>query len=217
MITTIIFDMDGVIIDSEPIHQKLEFEMFNDLGLHISDEEHKDYVGTSSVDMWTLISQRHTLKKTPQELLIYGREKYWGALDERRVPLVQGAASLIAKLYQNNYIIQVASSATRPTVDRVLAHFSLGPFFICRIGGNEVSFSKPDPEIFLKAASQSSSQPQHCLVIEDSANGVKAAKAAGMYCIGYANPGTGKQDLSQADLVVTSLGDIDLETIRQFV
>jgi beta-phosphoglucomutase len=83
----------------------------------------------------------------------------------------------------------------------VLAHFKLESFFIHRIGGNEVSFSKPDPEIFLKAANQSNSLiRRHCLVIEDSTNGVKAAKAAGMYCIGYANPGTGNQDLSQADL-----------------
>lgn len=208
--------MDGVIIDSEPIHQKMEFEMYQELGLNISDEEHKNYVGTSSIDMWTMISQRHALNKTPEELLIYGREKYWEALDEGRVPLVQGAVSLIAKLHQN-FIIQVASSATRPTVDRVLAHFKLESFFIHRIGGNEVKLSKPAPEIFLKAAGQSNTDPGHCLVIEDSANGIQAAKAAGMYCIGYANPGTGKQDLSQADLVVTSLEDIDIETIRQFV
>jgi HAD superfamily hydrolase (TIGR01509 family) len=217
MITTIIFDMDGVIIDSEPVHQKLEIEMFDDLGLQISDEEHKDYVGTSSVDMWTLISKRHTLKKTPQELLIYGREKYWEALDNGRVPLVQGAVALVAKLHQGDYVIQVASSATRPTVDRVLEHFKLESFFLYRIGGNEVSFSKPDPEIFIKAANQSNSPPRCCLVIEDSTNGVRAAKAAGMYCIGYANPGTGNQDLSQADLIVTSLSDIHVETIRRFV
>jgi HAD superfamily hydrolase (TIGR01509 family) len=217
MITTIIFDMDGVIIDSEPIHQKMEFEMYQELGLNISDEEHKNYVGTSSIDMWKMISQRHELNKTPDELLIYGREKYWEALDAGRVPLVEGAVSLIGKLHQNNYIIQVASSATRPTVDRVLEHFNLHPFFKHRIGGNEVSLSKPNPEIFLKAASQSESEPGSCLVIEDSANGIKAAKAAGMYCIGYANPGTGKQDLSRADQVVGALGEIDLEMIRRFV
>lgn len=209
--------MDGVIIDSEPIHQKMEFEMYQELGLNISDEEHKNYVGTSSIDMWTMISQRHELNKTPEELLIYGREKYWEALDGGRVPLVEGAVALIGKLHQNNYIIQVASSATRPTVDRVLAHFKLNSFFKHRIGGNEVSLSKPNPEIFLKAAGQSESEPRCCLVIEDSANGIKAAKAAGMYCIGYANPGTGYQDLSQADLVVSSLGDIDIEMIRKFV
>ena len=208
--------MDGVIIDSEPIHQKMEFEMYQELGLDISEEEHKNYVGTSSIDMWRMISQRHKLVKTPEELLLYGREKYWEALDNGRVPLVEGVVSLIANFHKNDYIIQVASSATRPTVDRVLSYFNLHSFFKYRIGGNEVAFSKPNPEIFLKAASQSESEPGNCLVIEDSTNGIKAAKAAGMYCIGYANTGTGNQDLTQADLVVTSLGDIDLDMIRQF-
>ncbi len=206
--------MDGVIIDSEPIHQKMESEMFEELGLKISDEEHKDYVGSSSIDMWTKIRKRHTLNKTPDELLLYGRQKYWEALDAGRVPLVQGAISLIAEFHKNDLIIQVASSATRPTVDRVLAHFSLEPYFRHRIGGNEVSLSKPDPEIFIKAAMQSNSIPSECLVIEDSSNGVKAAKAAGMYCIGYANPGTGKQDLSKADIVVDRLDKINLNILQ---
>ncbi len=214
MIKTVIFDMDGVIIDSEPIHQRMEFEMFEELGLKISDEEHKDYVGSSSIDMWTKIRQRHTLNKTPDELLLYGRKKYWEALDAGRVPLVEGAISLIAEFHKNDIIIQVASSATRPTVDRVLAHFKLEPYFRHRIGGNEVALSKPDPEIFIKAAKQSNSDPSECLVIEDSSNGVKAAKSAGMYCIGFANPGTGKQDLSKADLIVDRLAKIDLSVIQ---
>lgn len=206
--------MDGVIIDSEPTHQKLEWEMFDDLGLKISEEEHKDYIGSSSIDMWTKIKKRHTLHKSPEELLLYGRKKYWDALDADRVPLVKGAVSLIADFHKNDFIIQVASSATRPTVDKVLAHFQLESFFKYRIGGNEVSLSKPNPEIFIRAAQQSNSKPEECLVIEDSANGAKAAKEAGMFCIGYANPGTGSQDLSIADEVVKSLEEITINMIR---
>jgi len=206
--------MDGVIIDSEPTHQKMESEMFEELGLKISDEEHKDYVGSSSVDMWTKISRRHSLDRTPEELLLYGREKYWKALENDQVPLVEGAVSLITNLHKHGFNIQVASSATRPTVDKVLKHFRLDAYFQYRIGGNEVTFSKPNPEIFVKAAQQSGSEPIQCLVIEDSANGVKAAKAAGTYCIGYANPGTGEQNLSNADVVVSSLEDITIEMIK---
>ena len=86
--------MDGVIIDSEPTHQKLEFEMYEELGLKISAEEHKNYVGTSSVDMWNMIREKHVLNKSPEELLMYGRAKYWEALDQDRVPLVDGAKDL---------------------------------------------------------------------------------------------------------------------------
>ncbi len=214
MISTIIFDMDGVIIDSEPIHQQLEFEMFAELGLHISEEEHKDYIGTSAIDMWTKIGERHNLTKSPKELLLYGRKKYWKSLDEGKVPLVEGALDLINIFYENKFLIQVASSATRPTVDKVLEHFSLGKYFKYRIGGDEVSKSKPEPEIFLKAAQQSGSDPENCLVIEDSGNGVTAAKSAGMFCIGYENSGTGKQNLAHADVLVKNLNEIDLVTIK---
>jgi HAD superfamily hydrolase (TIGR01509 family) len=208
MITTIIFDMDGVIIDSEPTHQKLEFEMYAELGLEISPEEHKNYVGTSSVDMWSMIRENHGLSKTPEELLLYGRAKYWEALDQNRVPLVAGAKELISMFHVSGFVVQVASSATRPTVDKVIEHFNLQKYFSHRIGGDEVKKSKPDPEIFIKAARQSGSDPAKCLVIEDSANGVLAAKEAGMYCVGYLNPGTGAQNLSKADLVVNDLGKI---------
>ncbi len=216
MITTIIFDMDGVIIDSEPVHQRLEFEMYEELGLNISEDEHKEYVGTSSSDMWKKIKKRHQINLHPEELLLYGRKKYWLALDNNQVPLVEGALELINFFHDNKYNIHVASSATRPTVDKVLEHFNIGHFFNYRIGGNEVEKSKPEPEIFLKSAEQSSSKPEKCLVIEDSANGVKAAKSAGMCCIGYVNPGTGVQDLSKADLVVNNLGEINMEVISKF-
>ncbi len=213
MITTVLFDMDGVIIVSEPTHQQLEFEMFAELGLHISAEEHKAYVGTSSTDMWSKIGQRHQLNKSPLELLHYGREKYWKALEEGKVPLVKGVLELISYFEKNEYKIHVASSATRPTVDKVLEYFDLGKIFKYRIGGDEVEKSKPEPEIFLKSAMLSNSLPENCLVIEDSMNGLKAAKAAGMLCIGYANPGTGDQDLSIANLVVNSLEELTPEVI----
>lgn len=207
--------MDGVIIDSEPIHQQLEWQMFHELGLEISEEEHRSFVGTSSNDMWSLIRSRHTLAKSPEELLLYGRQRYWEALDQQRVPLVLGVLELITLLHRQKYILQVASSATRPTVDKVLDFFQLQAFFTHRIGGDEVSKSKPEPEIFLNAARQSGSAPDNCLVIEDSANGVKAAKRAGMHCIGYANAGTGRQDLSGADIVVSDMRHITPELIQQ--
>ncbi len=201
-------------MDSEPVHQRLEWEMFDELGLNISDEEHKSFIGTSSVDMWSRIKQNHHLDKTPEELLLYGRKKYWDAIDSGRVSLVEGVVDLIKSLKNHGFIIQVASSATRPTVDKVLRHFNLEQYFQYRIGGDEVTKSKPEPEIFLKAAKLSGTPPGKCLVIEDATNGVRAAKTAGMYCIAYENENTGEQDLSMADLVVNDLSAITPDLIR---
>lgn len=205
--------MDGVIVNSEPIHQQLEWEMFAELGLDISDEEHKSFIGTSSMDMWNRIKQNHHLDKTPEELLFYGRQKYWDAIDSGKVQLVDGVFPLIKTLKNAGFIIQVASSATRPTVDKVLQHFDLEQYFQYRIGGDEVTKSKPEPEIFLKAAGLSGTPPAECLVIEDATNGVRAAKAAGMYCIAYENENTGEQDLSMADLVIIDLSVITPDLI----
>ncbi len=208
--------MDGVIVDSEPVHQRLEREMYASLGLSISEVEHKSYVGTSAVDMWNMISRKHKLSKTPEELLLIGRRQYWEALDNNEVPLVHGVKSIITTFHHLGFTLQVASSATRPTVDKVIAHFQLDEYFSHRIGGNEVTKSKPEPEIFLRAAQQSGSAPNCCVVIEDSTNGIRAALKAGMRCIGYANSGTGEQDLSAADWVVNDLHAITPELIARF-
>ncbi len=200
--------MDGVIINSEPVHQQIESDMFAELGLNISEEEHKNFVGTSGMDMWLQISSRYHLTKSPAELLIDGRKRFWNALENGKVSLVDGAMDLIGFFHRKQFMIQVASSATRPTIDKVLARFALEDYFQYRIGGNEVKKSKPEPEIFLKAAKQSDSDTKQCLVIEDSRNGVLAAKSAGMTCIGLQNPSSGNQDLSLADIVVKDLSEI---------
>jgi len=214
MISTIIFDMDGVLVDSEPIHQLLEDELFAEQNVKISEEERKTFVGTSSIDMWAKIGEAHKLSKSPRELLAIGRDMYWKAIVGDQVPLVDGALDLIKQFYNNDFLIHIASSATRPTVDKVLEYFNLERYFKYRIGGDEVVKSKPNPEIFLKSAKQSDSTPENCLVIEDSSNGVAAAKAAGMICIGYDNPGGVIQDLSQADIAVKNLNEIDMDLIN---
>jgi beta-phosphoglucomutase-like phosphatase (HAD superfamily) len=214
MISSVIFDMDGVLVNSEPVHQKLESEMYKELGLNISKKEHQTYVGMSSIDMWTKIKETHVLVQTPEQLLDLSRNKYWAALDAGNVELVEGVLLLIGLLRRNDYTLQIASSATAPTIDRVLKYFRLTHFFSHFIGGDQVKKSKPNPEIFHKAARQSGTAPEKCLVIEDSTNGVLAAKSAGMHCVGYANPDSGDQDLSGADIIVRHLSEIDLSTIR---
>ena len=209
--------MDGVIIDSEPTHQSIETQMFNELGLSLTEEEHLSFVGTSSQDMWTALKSRFDVKMTPVELLHLGRNLYWEALENGQVPLVEGVVDLIGQFHKKGYKLQVASSATRPTIHKVLEYFSLEHFFGYIIGGDDVKKSKPDPEIFYKAAGQSGSFPSQCLVIEDSANGTRAAKAAGMYCIGFINPGSGNQDLSVADVIVNKLSEIDVRKINELI
>ena len=214
MIRTVIFDLDGVIINSEPVHQRLESEMFAELNLDITEKDRAYLVGMSAVDMWKYIRKAYDMDIDPQELLKYGRKKYWDVLENTDdVKLIPGVLDLIRTLKKQGLVLLVASSATSITVNKVLEIFELGSWFEGTVGGDEVINSKPDPEIFLKAAALIDTNPAECLVIEDSTNGVLAAKGAGMKSIGLKNHQTVPQDLSKADWVVDDLRDIDLSIV----
>ena len=102
-IDTIIFDMDGVIVDSEPVHQENERALFRELGLEISDEEHSSYIGTSAMDAWKMIIEKHNLDKTPEELLVLGRNRYLDMLKSgNHVHLVDGSVTLIDYMIESN-------------------------------------------------------------------------------------------------------------------
>jgi beta-phosphoglucomutase-like phosphatase (HAD superfamily) len=99
-------------------------------------------------------------------------------------------------------------------IDLVLKKLKLSHYFMARVSGTELANSKPHPEIFIKSAKLASSELRECIVIEDSQNGITSAKAAGMKCIGFANPNSGVQDLSKADFVIHSFDELNAEAIR---
>ncbi len=215
MINTIIFDLDGVVINSEPVHQRLEYELFRELGLNIPSDERNSFVGTSSADMWTTIIEKYSLNKAPQDMLGLGRGRYLELVRNGRVPLVEGVLDIIKLFQANGFKILLASSSSSITIREVLKCFKLEEVFSVCVGGDQVSRSKPSPEIFLKAAQLGGSMPAECLVIEDASNGVLAAREAGMYCIGFQSHYTGDQDLSLANAVVSKLNEINLDLIRR--
>jgi len=207
--------MDGVVVDSEPVHQQNEKEMFEELGLTISEEEHQSYIGTTARETWKRIIEKHGLRKSIEELFEMGRNRYVKQLKTyNTVKLVAGSQMLIEKLHERDFNVLLASSASCRTIDMVLDHFELRKYFSVVIGADDIVNGKPAPDPFLKAASRAGVDPVECLVIEDSTNGVKAAKSAGMYCIGYQNPSAFYQDLSEADLVVQSMREVTIETIH---
>jgi HAD superfamily hydrolase (TIGR01509 family) len=214
MIDTVIFDLDGVVVNSEPVHQRLEDALFAELGLEIPDEVKKSFVGTSSIDMWTKIAGLYRPGKSAGELLLLGRGRYLAEVRKGNVPLVDGIRELLDRLIAHQFRILLASSSTSVTIGEVLKWFGLNEVFKVVVGGDQVSRSKPSPEIFLKAASLGNALPGNCVVIEDSMNGVIAAKEAGMFCIGFSSQDTGDQDLSRADLTVNRLDSITPGLIR---
>lgn len=209
----IIFDMDGVIIDSEPLHQKLEMELLKELGGNMTKEEHNALIGTTDYHMWSILKDKFNIEKSLEEIIDIKRKRFIENI--HLVKLVDNFEQFIKTLHAKEYILGLASSNNRKIVDLVMDRFKLDRYFKVFISGNDVIHGKPHPEIFLKAVKEMGIKPLDCLVIEDAKNGVVAAKAAGMKCIGLKNPGSGKQDLSQADLVISNFDELNLDIIEK--
>jgi len=215
MIQAVIFDLDGVIIDSEPIHFKLEQQMFDELKIAISFKEHCSFVGMSPQNMWETIVNKHNLTFSPDVLVRKKEVLYLEYLNKQDdVYPIPGVAALIRELYENNFKLIIASSSHTDIIRKVLAKFNFPGFFIAMVSGTELIHSKPHPEIFLKAAGIANCEPGKCLVIEDSENGVSAAKAAGMKCIGFLNPNSGEQNLNNADVIIKSFKELNSDFIK---
>jgi HAD superfamily hydrolase (TIGR01509 family) len=217
-ISAVIFDMDGVIIDSEPIHMKIEQEMFRELGISLSEKEQAGFVGTTSLHMWETLVERFGLSWSPELLRNRERAQYMRYLDQDGgASPVEGAVDLVKSLYASGYILVLASSSSQENISKVLDHFAISSYFQIKVSGTLLPQSKPHPAIFLRAAALAGVSPNTCVVIEDAENGVKAAKAAGMVCIGFLNPNSGNQDLTLADKVIHRLDEITPSFIERIV
>ncbi len=216
MFKSMIFDMDGVIIDSEPIHFEVEKRLLKDLGVAISNEECHSFVGTAGREMWLHIRGKYKLDKSVEELVEVERATYMDYLlsHENLMP-IPGVAELIEELFRKEVKVVVASSASAKNIDLVTGMFNLERFLEAKVSGDVVNKGKPAPDTFLYAAKMIGAQPQECMVIEDSKNGVKAAKSAGMRCIGFKNPNSGRQDLSSADIIINSFSEINYQKLRK--
>ena len=210
MLKAVIFDMDGVIIDSEPTHMKLENETYKKLGIQVTGDEHLSFVGSTSHYMWETLKNRYKLNQRLEELIEYDRSKYFKYLnsDECEITLIEGVKELIEDLHENGVKLAIASSSPLNVIEAVAKRFQIEEYFEVFVTGDYVKKSKPEPDIFLYASEKLGVSPENCLVIEDSHNGVLAAKKAGMKCVGINSDPEGRQDISMANLVINSFKEV---------
>jgi len=206
--------MDGVIVDSEPVHYEIETSVMRDLGVNISRKEYLTFVGKTSKNMWTELIDRFDLEVSVESAIQMSKDRYHHELYHTDRPLaISGTLQLIKGLHAAGKKLVLASSSTLENIHMVLEKHQLKQYFSHIVGGDEVNNGKPEPDIFNLAAKRAKTLPSQCLVIEDSRNGVAAAKAAGMRCIGYDNPSSPGQLLYDADLVITDMTDLTAQNI----
>lgn len=215
MIKAVIFDMDGVVVNTEPIGYRANQELYKSLNITVPDDIYGTFIGNSDKMIVQKLKDLYPIELTHQELLDEKYRYYFNAFDTAEdLALLPGVKDLIIDLHKNGMRLLLASSASKRKIEKVFTRFGLHQYFDHTISGEDFEESKPNPAIFLEAVTKSGFTKDECIVIEDSTNGIKAAKAAGIYCIGYNSGHTMGQDTSLADKVITDFNQINYEIIR---
>ena len=204
----IIFDMDGVLLDSEPMHQEIIYETFQLKGIPFDKAYIQTLTGMSAFPMWEKVKRDAQRTESVEELMQFHRDYFFKRLPEVKVPLVPHVKDVLEKFKNEGKHLSLASSSARKLIDIFTQQTNIAHYFEVIMSGDDVKYSKPNPEIFLKVAQWYGLPATQFTVIEDSTNGVKAAKSAGMQCVGFQNPLSGGQDLSQADLLIHSMQEL---------
>ncbi|MFP9114491.1 HAD family hydrolase [Flavobacterium sp. RHBU_3] len=215
MIKSVIFDMDGVVVNTEPLSHRANSRFYKSLGIQVSDEVYATFIGNSDINIIQKIKNIYGVE-TPEDVLLQQcLEYYCNEFDaDKTLELMPGVKDLIVDLYNNGVVVLLASSSSKVKIERVFNRFGLNPYFSYKISGQDFEFSKPHPAIFLEAVSKSGFTADECVIIEDSTNGVKAAKAAGVFCIGYKSEEETTQDTSLADIVITDFSQLSYDKIK---
>lgn len=213
----VLFDMDGVIVDTEPLHRKAYFKMFEEFNAEVSDGLYASFAGASTRTVCQTIIDKFRLNSNFEDLQNVKR-KFFKELfySDDEFDLIPGVKNLIEHYHQHDIKLVLASSASQITIDMVFEKFGLEPYFSGKISGAELKESKPHPEIFLRAAQIVDEPKANCMVIEDSTNGILAAHRAGIFCAGFKSSNTHGQDYSLANTVVTDFRELEVEKLRNF-
>ncbi|MEM0543300.1 HAD family hydrolase [Flavobacterium sp. j3] len=215
MIQTVIFDMDGVIVDTEPVHHYAYNQHFKQLNIDVSPEMYASFTGNSTKNIFEKLKTQFDLQEEVATLVETKRQLFNEAFDHKEdLFLLDGVEDLIHDLHQNGVQLVLGSSSAKVTIDRVFKRFGLHPYFSHIVSGEDFPQSKPHPAIFLHAAFLAQTPVESCIVIEDSTNGILAAKAAGIYCIGYDSFHSKMQDYSKADKVISHFKELNFEKIK---
>ena len=164
--------------------------------------EYSSFVGITDFDMWTFLKRKYGLNLTIPELLERQARENIEHLKTIDLEPISGIMALLERLKESKIKLGLASSSPGKVIELILQKCEVDRYFETVVSGESVKQGKPAPDIFLLAAERLGVEPRQCVVIEDSAKGIAAAKAAGMKCIGYRNPHSYQQDLSGADWIV---------------
>jgi len=211
-----IFDMDGVIVDTEPLHYKAYHLMFEEVGIQVTPKLYQSFTGQSTSNICKRLADHFKLSLRPEQLVQIKRRHFVALFNkDLELSLIEGVLECIKDYHRNGMMLILASSASMENINRIFKRFDLDRYFSYKFSGADLPKSKPHPEIFLKAYEVSGFKKSECFVIEDSTNGIKAAHAGGIYCVAYKSTHSTGQDYDLADKVVSSFEDLTYNKLHK--
>lgn len=206
-IKLVVFDMDGVVLDSEPLHEKARQRMFREMGV-VPDSRMPDAVGKSASGFWRSILRIYNLEGDPYVL---ERRQYTlvaAQIKENHLQPSAGFIDIVDKARSKGIKIALASSSTRELVNHTLKLLEVERYFNITVSGDEIPKKKPAPDGYLKVLQLAGIEASCAIAVEDSCAGIVSAQKAGIFCYGYRNKTSGNQDISNADAIISRLSDI---------
>lgn len=211
----VIFDMDGVIVDSELHWKTTEGFFLQSLIPGWTTDDQDRIIGLGVLDLYTLLVETYHLQKTQDEFLAIYQEMA-NEIYGQKVSLIEGFSELLTALNANYIPVALASSSPTSWINIMLDRFRLHDSFQVVVSADELEGqSKPSPAIYLHTAQRLGILPEKCIAIEDSKNGVLSAKNAEMFCVGFRNGFNDEQDLSKADMIIHHFAEFDWKNLMQ--
>jgi len=212
MIKAVIFDMDGVIVDTEPIYFEVDKDILARYGIKITKEDYLQYVGKTGSEFYGDMMRKHN-KNTDYNEIRSGRYKQIEEAFAKGLQPANGLLPLLEVIKKKGIKIGVASSSTVERINFVLDLLGISDFFNAIMSGADVKNHKPEPDVYEAIAEKLGFATNDCVAIEDSQSGVLSAKAAGMKCIALLTEFSAAQDVSSADKTVNSLEEINVNKL----
>ena len=213
----VIFDMDGVLIDSYQAHFKSWQSTAKDEGREFTESDFASTFGCTSRETIALIWRDGNYTDQQIAALDDRKEAAFRRVIESEFPAMPGAVELLRSLSDAGFALGVGSSGPPENIELILRRLEVGPLLGAVVTGADVTRGKPDPQVFQIAAERLGVAPAHCAVVEDAPAGVTAARAAGMAAIGLASTGRTREELSGADLTIDTLCELSPEIFRQLL
>jgi HAD superfamily hydrolase (TIGR01509 family) len=214
VIDAVVFDLDGVIIDSEQLWDEVREGLARERGGRWSEQAQADMMGMSSTEWSRYMHDVVGLAESPEEI---NREvvRRMLARYSQHLPLIEGAVAAVERLAAH-WPLGVASSSNRELIDHVLELSGLGPYFKVTVSSEEVERGKPAPDVYLEAARRLGVEPSGSVAIEDSASGIRSAHAAGMHVVAIPNRAfpPPADVLALASFVLESIKELDPDVVR---